>query len=324
MQKIVFYTLFLLQAAQSKAQQLPLFTQYREYHSVLNPATISSDYITDQYTAAFGASVRTQWVAIDRNPKTQILRGEYFIPSGGNFHLITGGYLMNDQTGATGFTGAYGRVAVLASADPSYSGVAMGLSIGATQFRLSTDNIIFAQGAEGIQNYRQIYPDLSIGIFGYGSLSDKGNGGDNILYGGVSVPQLLGLNLNFRSEQNKEFSVQRIAHYYALVGYYKYIGENSLIEPSAWLRYVKGAPIGVDFNLRGQLSSTIWLGAGFSTTRVLHTEIGFLMGENLGLDNFRVKIGYGFDHAFNTVAPYFGTTHEVNLSILLGSQQQRY
>ncbi|MFT5165953.1 MAG: hypothetical protein ACI8P3_001184, partial [Saprospiraceae bacterium] len=42
------------------AQQLPLFTQYREQAGIINPAAVHSDYFIYEHNVAFGGSYRKQ------------------------------------------------------------------------------------------------------------------------------------------------------------------------------------------------------------------------------------------------------------------------
>jgi hypothetical protein len=146
----------------------------------------------------------------------------------------------------------------------------------------------------------------------------NGREGSDIIYGGLSVPQIFGLALTVTNESGS-YNFQRVPHYFATAGYYKFIGEQSFIEASTWVKYVKGAPINLDVNLRGQISEFIWLGAGYSTARFVHTEVGFLFG-----DNPRFKFGFGYDHSFSTIAPFFGAVHELNLSILLAGKDKGF
>ncbi|MDQ3015999.1 MAG: type IX secretion system membrane protein PorP/SprF, partial [Bacteroidota bacterium] len=60
-----------------KAQQLPLFTQYREFQGIINPASISHDYLFwEGYTTSFGISYRNQWSKIKGGPVTSTIRAE--------------------------------------------------------------------------------------------------------------------------------------------------------------------------------------------------------------------------------------------------------
>jgi type IX secretion system PorP/SprF family membrane protein len=294
-------------------QQLPLFTQYREYHSIVNPANIGSDYFVDEYRSSFGASMRLQWVHIDGSPRTQILRGSYISNTDNYFKIATGGHLMNDQTGPTGMTGVYGRIAVIGNNRPQEGGWSVGFNIGMTQFRLNNTAVKFNEpNITDVISLRKIYPDVGVGIFGYVPIS--GRDGD-IVYAGASIPQVFGLDLTVPSERGT-FNFKRVPHYFGTLGFYKFIGEQSFVEASTWIKYVQGSKINLDFNLRGQISEIIWLGAGYSTAKYVHIEFGFILG-----DSPRFKIGYGYDHALSTSSPFFGAVHEINLSILLGGKK---
>ena len=142
------------------AQQLPIFTQYREYHALINPATINSDYFLNQYDLSFGISARTQWTNLARGPQTQVIRGEYIWDNGNTFSPIVGGYLMNDQTGPTGIRSATARLGIITSDDIRHRGFSAGLNIGAAQFRFNASELYLRQPDRlNIENYqkRSIY-----------------------------------------------------------------------------------------------------------------------------------------------------------------------
>ena len=58
------------------SQQLPLFTQYRDLQTVINPAAIPADFFIYDNNFSIGASFRTQWVGLQNNPQTVTLRGD--------------------------------------------------------------------------------------------------------------------------------------------------------------------------------------------------------------------------------------------------------
>jgi type IX secretion system PorP/SprF family membrane protein len=316
MKKTLLFGLVFLFFKAVNAQQLPFFTQYREYHTLLNPAAVSMDYITKDFNMSFGASVRRQWIDIANNPQTQLLRGGYVV-KGDAVSLNTGFHLIKDQTGPTGFTGIYGRLAGIVG-NSDNGGFSAGFNAGLVQFKLKGSQIEFPDPTDALaqRDYNTLYPDIGLGIFGYRRINQMGNfGGDNV-YAGFSIPQVFGLDLTFR-ERNKDFTIQRIPHFYALAGYYKHLNDDAYIETSVWLRHVKNVPFQADFNCRFQINSTLSMGAGYSTNKSLHAEFGVLMGENMGWDTHAFKIGYGFDLPFNTIAPHFGAAHEINLSVSL-------
>ncbi len=298
------------------AQQLSLFTQYRENLTILNPAAVGSNYLTNEENLTFGATHRVQWQGIDGSPTTSTLRGDYLFESGSSVSLLTGGYLINDQTGPTGFTGLYGRVGGLLSDDPVYGGISLGLTFGMVQYRVNASEIRLRDEGDiiGADDQTTIYPDVGVGVFAY-TLLDGGFFDDDYLYGGISIPQVFGLDLTFTG-QNGEFFTQRVQHMYAVVGLYKFLRDESFLEPSLWVKYAPNAPVNLDFNLRYQMAENFWIGLGGATSQTMHLEAGFILGNNLGLDN-SLRIGYGYDYSFTEFGPYTGGAHELNVSFSL-------
>ncbi len=308
--KIFLY--FLLIGASLQAQQLPLFTQYREYSGIINPAYVNSDFFLQDYDLSFGASFRAQWVGQPETPRTMLLRGEYVMADSRSVNGLVGGYLMNDQVGPTGFTGIYGRIGGILSQDPRDGGLVLAISAGAVQHRIKASEVVFIQPNDPAQqNQSRIIPDVGAGVFYYQRL------GDNSLYAGISVPQVIGFDLTYK-DQNGEFQLNRKNHFYAQAGYYWYVNDESFLEPSVWVRYLPSAPLSMDINLRFQLNGSFWIGGGGGTNGSFHAETGVLLGDNLGFDN-TIKIGYGFDYFFNTFGPFFGSSHELNVAYLLAN-----
>lgn len=308
--------LFLGISLQVSSQQLSLFSQYRENQTIINPASVGSNYLSYEQNLSFGASYRLQWQGIEGAPTTAILRGDYLHKDGSPVSLLTGGYLMNDQTGPTGFTGLYGRIGGVLSDDPYFSGIAAALSVGVVQYRVNSSAIRLRQPNDvlSVDDQQKIFPDVGLGVFAYKQF-EKGFFDGDYVYGGISVPQVMGLDLRFKDDDG-EFSTRRVQHYYATVGYYKFFGKNGFIEPSAWVKFTPNAPVNVDFNVRYQMAQNFWIGAGGATAGTLHTELGFLIGENLNFDN-TLRVGYGFDYYFRPYGPYTGGAHEINITYSL-------
>lgn len=309
------FTFFSFLSVSLHAQQLPIFTQYRELQSIVNPAFISSDYMLNGQRLSVGASYRTQFVGIKRNPKTQILRGEYVSHKGTFFKPVLGGFVLNDQISTFGTTGVYGKIALLGSHDPRYGGFSAGLTAGYSRLSFNATEIawhdagdVFAQ-----QNLNKGYVDIGLGVFGYLSLTGKtrfgfGEGSNDIVYGGLSIPQMLSPTLKF-SNTPKEIDIQRNPHIYFTAGFYKFIGQDNFIEPSIWVKYVKNAPVHINLNMRYQIKNKLWLGGGYSTAKTLHAETGFWLSNTL-------KVGYGFDYALSNIASFLGVAHEVHLAFV--------
>ena len=298
----------------TQAQQIPLFTQYREMQGVINPAAINHGFFTDHHTGSVGVSFRRQWVDIQGPPTTQILRGEYFAADHSGVTVLAGGYLMNDQTGPTGFTGLYGRIAGVITPDAEYGGLSIGLAVGGVQYRVKTSEVKLhdADDIRANQDRTQFYPDLSIGAFWYQRLD--GTADEDYVYAGASVPQIMGLDLSVPTGfGSQSVRLQRVRHYYAQAGWYHFFGEGTFVEPSIWVRYLPNAPLSIDMNVRYQAGGNFWIGAGGSIQGMIHAEAGIIIGKNLGYDS-NIKFGYGFDYSTRTYGPFVGSTHEVNLS----------
>lgn len=307
-QILLVYLIFQVPVA---AQQLSLFTQYRQNIGLINPAGLSSDFMVFDQNTTFGASIRRQWVGFDNPPTTQLVQGSY-VYDGEGVSLLSGGYLLNDQTGPTGFTGLYGRFATIFSDDIYDHGIAVGFNAGIVQYRVDITNIDFLEADDILitEDQMRLFPDVGFGAFAYKRFSG-GILDDTKLYGGVSVPQLIGLDLEFK-DNNGAFFTRRVQHFYGIVGFIKDLGDDQFIEPSVWAKYTFNTKLNIDFNLRYKMARNFWLGAGGSTSGAAHAEAGILVGELPGSDN-TFTIGYGFDYFFAEFGPEAGTSHEFNV-----------
>ncbi|PHI21116.1 hypothetical protein CEQ90_03580 [Lewinellaceae bacterium SD302] len=291
------------------AQQLSLFTQYRENATLINPAAMETDFLSYGYNLTFGASYRKQWAGISGSPETQAVRASYVNKNGGGASLLAGGYVINDQTGPTGYTGVYGRIGAVIGGDPEYSGLSLAISAGYVSYAVRASEIRLRDEGDviGMVNQSQSHPDVGFGIYYYAM-----DYNDNMFYAGLSVPQVLGFDVTFQDEEG-EYSVQRLQHAYAMTGYHFLFGNDGILELSAWGKYVKNAPFNADFNLRYQTPSALWLGGGISTAGNAQVEAGVTLGDNVGLDNI-VRIGYGLNYSFSSFGPSVGSTHELQAS----------
>ncbi len=309
------------------AQQLPLFTQYRDSWMQLNPATPYNGYINYEHTIAFGISHRQQWFDADLEgaPITSLAQFQ-FVSEKLNFH--TGGYILNDQTGDIGTTGVYGNFAyqLILGKGRIDQTLSIGLNAGLVQYRVDIPEGIRASNGVGDAFSETIlYPDFGLGVF-YNY--------DERFYAGLSIPQVIGLDLNLRNENdpNNSFSLKQVRHYYALIGAYIdfdfFESESSFLEPSIWFRYVEGVPFSIDVNLRYKPSDYFWVGAGIGSAsihanvqdvelfdprkKVLHLEAGVLLPE-LFQQEGNLKIGFGYDVQLSEFLVNFGNSMEVHV-----------
>lgn len=300
---------FLFAYTSAFAQQLPLFTQYREYSGILNPAAVPNDYLWYEKNLSFGASYRKQWLNDSEGPATQVIRGDY-VWLRDNVHPIFGGYLMNDKAARMGMTGAYGRMGILFSDSPLERGISAGLSAGVVRYGLDLNNPRVEDPSDpalfDVRN--KIFPDVSAGVYAYTTF-DNGH----LLYGGASVPQVLGLDLRFRDKSDNTLSLQRSQHFYATAGYKISLrDEYSFLEFSTWVKYVPALKPHFDCNVRYQMSETLFIGTGMSSSGNFHIETGLLMGEDK-----LFRIGMGADVPFTRTSAYYGAALEFNCAYAL-------
>jgi hypothetical protein len=149
MQTRLFIFIFLLSCS-LQAQQLPLFTQYREYHSIINPATINSDYMTYEHNVSAGVSWRNQWTDLGGiGPKTGVAR---FESVHSDYNMLGGMYLIHDKVGPSFLTGLMARYAYVLSDDPRERGLSIGLNAGVVRSGIATEEISFTTNNPNIPN----------------------------------------------------------------------------------------------------------------------------------------------------------------------------
>jgi type IX secretion system PorP/SprF family membrane protein len=298
----------------STAQQQPLFSTYRHQWKVLNPASISNNYLLNEMNISLSASHRQQWLGLEDAPNTQLIQFEYLPPN--NRKIVTGGHIMRDQAGKLGQIGLYGNFAYRIELGRRVEQtLSIGLGAGLVQYRAELENIAFATPEmASLSNDNVLYPDFSLGAFYH--YSDK-------YYAGISIPQVFGLQNVFRdSLGERAFDIRRVQHWYAVAGAYidvPWFGSTtSFLEPSIWLRYVPNTPISMDANVRYQISDFFSLGFGGGVgfgerlSSVLHLETGFKLGESMNINNGLWKIGFSYDIPLSQYRSAFGHTFEIN------------
>jgi type IX secretion system PorP/SprF family membrane protein len=308
----IYYFLFFYFSVNLMAQQLPLFTQYREMQGIINPAAISRDFIRFKHKFLIGTSYRRQWIDAPQAPATLMAHVEWLKPMG-NTHLISGLYVVDDKVGKESTTGFNSRLGVLISDNPQDYGFAMSLNSGVVHYRVrlsetSSRDIDPLIGAD-IQKW---HPDIGAGVFGYMKL-----GNENLLYGGFSMPQIFGLKA---VQINGNQDITRYRHYYLMGGFILPLNnESSSLEISSWTKFVPNTPPNVDINVRYNHSDLLQIGFGFNTNKSVSLEASYTLGSN---DSYEImglwRIGYSHNINFSSITPYTGSSHEIHLSVAFG------
>lgn len=293
----------------ARAQQLPSFGRLQDEADVLNPAALTASFLRFGHNLRFAASYHDRWTQFEGHPRTAALTAGYVADG---FERVTphlGLVLVSDQTGPTGYTGAYARFAGIVSGDPYEGGISLGLQAGFSQYRvdfarvrLREEEPLFLEDNDG-----RLYPDVGAGLFAYRRLRE------NVYYAGVSSPQLLSLEVGFEG-RDSTLVTERYRHFYAQAGAVVEVDDGSYLEPVVWVRNVPGVPTHVSASVRYQSDMSVFLGVGASSTRALRGELGVLVGD---ADQRLLRVGYGFDYTFQGYGQFAGAAHEFHLGYSL-------
>jgi hypothetical protein len=152
--------------------------------------------------------------------------------------------------------------------------------------------------------------DAGIGVYAYSKVGKSG-----YAHGGLSIPQILGVNTKYKSlNADSSLTFKRARHYYVHGGFlFKINDEASYIEINTWARYIPNSPFNADFNFRFSSNRLFWLGAGYNTGKLLNFEGGVYLNR----DNYLTKLGFGYSYTLGTFTTAFGYIYEINLSTSL-------
>lgn len=321
---------FCLFTLRLNAQQLPYQTQFRQIYAYINPAAVNSDYFLYEYNLSIHAAQRLQWIAQPQTPRTTLLSGEYIYRNAntyrGGFNLLGGAMLLRDRVGPLGTTGSYARIAALTGKDPYFGSFSLGMSIGAANYRLLHDRIVWERLDDPnipLEDLSTTHPEIGVGVYYFKRIRRGRLRGDNF-YGGLSVPQLWAANVLLPSGSFpfNQTPLTRLPHLYFTGGWYHFFNEDSFLELSLWAKYAAGARPNIHFTGRFQPLRTFWVGGGLNPNGLAHLEAGFNLPGFLFEDG-AVKVGYAFDYNISAFDLPLGSSHELHLSFLLDTGQRR-
>ena len=303
MKRILFLLLVVFGVFSVKAQQVEEFSLLRENAFVLNPALAGMEGYVHGV-----ATFRKQFTRIDQSPYTAMvaINGEIK-----DKHLGIGGYIIHDVTGPTGKTGgtfamAY-NIPLKSKYGTRYSNgrndniLSIGLSVSVVQYRLDATKLLLDNAGDP-QLYTsrgsKIWPDVALGV--YYRYKD-------VFYVGASVPQLMGLNVNYRGLDG-EAKIKTMQHLNFLVGgKIEWARGLFSIDPVASFRWVKGAPPQGDIGLRFNMYKAFFLGCNYRSINYMIFEAGFNVKEVF-------RVSYAYDLNFSKYRKDLGSTHEISLS----------
>lgn len=304
MKRILFLVSCLFFLVCANAQQVEEFSLLRENAIVLNPALAGT-----QGWIHGTATFRKQFTRIEQSPYTALLAMDGEIK---DKRLGLGGYIIHDVTGPTGKTSgticiAYNIPLYRNKYTPRFSNgranhvLSIGASISVVQYRLQANKLLLDNPGDP-QLYtstgHKIYPDASFGIY----YKYKNN-----FYAGVSVPQIMGLNINYRGDDGTAM-IKKVQHLNILLGgKIEMARGNFSIDPVASFRWTKGAPPQGDVGVRFMMYKIFYVGANYRSLNYAVFEGGFSVKDFF-------FIAYAYDFNFSKYRKDIGSTHELSLS----------
>ena len=301
--------LFVLASLAASGQQVEEFSLLRENAFILNPALAGiQGYLHGV------ATFRKQFTRIDQSPYTAVLAMDGEIKEK---RLGLGGYLVHDVTGPTGKTSGTFSVAynlpIFKKYDARFSSgrsnhvLSIGASISVVQYRLQANKLLLDNPGDPelyTSKGSRIFPDASFGV--YYKWKEQ-------LYVGVSVPQIMGLNIDYRGTDGYAV-IKTVQHLNFLIGgRYEWARGNFSVDPVASLRWVNGAPPQGDIGLRFNMYRIFWAGMNYRSINYLIFEAGFNVK-----DIFR--IAYAYDLNFSKYRRDIGSTHEISASFFVAKK----
>jgi type IX secretion system PorP/SprF family membrane protein len=285
------------------AQQDAMFSQYMFNTMALNPA-----YAGSRDVLSATALYRHQWVGIDGAPRTATFTADMPL---NRERVGLGIQLYNDQIGKQNETGAF-LVYSFRFKVGAHTTMSLGLNGGAVNYinklsdvRLSPDgggDVAFAN------DVNVILPNFGTGVY---VSNDKS-------YLGVSVPRLLKNTIN-KYSAGTDGKERR--HAYAMGGFVIGLSPVLKLKPSFLVKYVEGAPLGVDGNVNLWINDRVAIGTSyrrnnFNTWSQGTNDAIVGMLELQITDQFR--LGYAYDRMLNNLKNYGPSTHEIMLRYEFG------
>jgi type IX secretion system PorP/SprF family membrane protein len=140
-------------------------------------------------------------------------------------------------------------------------------------------------------------PDFQIGLMLYS---------DNMFFG-YSGNYLFRNKLFALGEDDKIIARQKL-HHYGFAGYRMEFGNDWAFIPSLMLKYVQGAPAGIETNFRFNYASKAWFGAAFRPQDAVSGFVGFHL-------NNKLNLAYSYDYNISELNTFNSGSHEIILGI---------
>lgn len=303
MKKQIVYIFCLMWSIPMLAQQVYHYSLFSDNAFMINPAFTGIKKYSE-----VNASFRKQWHNVNQSPLTVLAAYNSGIPKK---NIGFGAFIYDDETGPNALSGLGVSFAYrFYDKEKMYHfkrrrmgtrSFSFGVNISLVYYRLNLKNSKLNNPEDALilnngRNHR-FFPDAS---FGFLYNAPK-------FYFGFSIPQLLNLNVVYKSDAAL-VDIKKLQHYYIQTGgrvYFK--NEKYSLEPSVWLKYVVGGyPQGVA-NVRFNIIDKGFAGISYRSIQGLTIEGGVIIKKAF-------KIAYAYDIEMSRHIKDLGMTHEVFLS----------
>lgn len=301
------------------AQQLPIYSQYILNGFTINPAMAGHDGYT-----SFNTTARQQWLGFKEAPQTysaswqtRMLQRSYkiinnpvrkknlLLPSTKG-RVGLGAYVINDvnaQVARTGISFTYAYHIIMNNQQLSF-----GLAAKAFQYRIYKESLTFGEDGDPVLNsdFNTVAysPDADFGVFFRGF----------DYFVGFSVSNLLQTSVLIGANELPDFKTFR--HYWIMGGYRFKLTDEFDLEPSTLLKTTENWNPQGDFTMKLYYSDLYWGGLSYRTNNSVIAMVGVRVD---GL-----YFGYSFDWALSEIGHFNYGSHEITLSVKLGSSARRY
>ncbi|MBH83436.1 MAG: hypothetical protein CMP70_02020 [Flavobacteriales bacterium] len=286
-------------SALTKAQQLPMYSQYITNDFVLNPAIAGSKpYFPLQINS------RTQWSGLGKiAPKTNTL--SYHMPVAYE-SIGIGAIVMQDETGPYSQIGVTLSFAYHMQLDEDdVTRLSLGLSGLITQHNLKQDDLIFHNPDPEFQgSYSKMVPDASFGAYLYSenfSLS-------------ASAHQLFESTFK-KSVQDIFGDNSKVRHYFAHASYRIDVHSDLAIEPSLLVKSTEASPTQLDLNARAIIDNNYWAGLSLRSSQ----SLVFLAGLHMR----SMFLSYSYDYGISSLSSVGSGSHEISLGFNINDKRKR-
>ena len=287
--KNIAILLFVLIGLESYSQQEPLYTQYYNNFSLINPAYSGSN---GHFTAT--ANIRTQWAGQQGSPETQT----FSVHGAMGKKVGLGLSVVHDKVFIWNNTDIY--------ADFSYnialskiSTISFGLKAGGNFLDVSLQDLGITDDPSLNENINKFNPNLGVGVFYY---TDK-------LYASISTVNIL--ETTYYDKYNSTSKASNKAVYYLSAGYVFEIGPTFKFRPSFLTRTVAGSPSATDVTM-----SFLWNDRlEFALSHRFNSSLSGVFQVRI---NNKVKVGYSYDKLTNNLENYNSGSHEISLIFDMG------